>query len=182
MNWRSRTQTGLALAWAVFIAGTGLAFAKERSKENIQLPEPVGKAFKAAFPKAEVTKLDVEKENGVTVYDFEFRDGGSERGTDIAANGTVLEVTLVIDATRLPPAAMHIIRRAAKGVPMKRIEKVKVIYKTEAGKITKLPKPKTHYAVEMTRGNQECEVVMAADGRLLEPMKWHSRDKTKGHD
>ncbi len=172
MNGRSRTQTGIALAWAVFTAGTGVAFAKEKSKDNTPPPGPVEKAFKAAFPKAEVTKLDVEEENGVTVYDFEFRDGGSEKETDIAADGTVLEVTLVIDATRVPPAAMNTIRRASKGAQMKRIEEVKVIYKTEAGKIAKLPKAETQYAVEITRGDRKAEIVVAADGTLLEPGHW----------
>ena len=179
MNTRNRIHTGIALVWAGLIASAGLRFGNGRSENNIPLPDRVEKTFKAAFPKAEVTKLDVEKENGVTVYDFEFRDGASEKETDIAADGTMLEITLVIDATAVPPAAMNTIRSATKGARVKRIEQIEVRYRTHDGKITKLPKPKSQYAVEMTRGNRKAEIVVAPDGALLEPANWRA-EKTTG--
>jgi len=37
-------------------------------------------------------------ENGVTVYDLEFKDGPVEKETDIAADGTMLEYTVVVEA------------------------------------------------------------------------------------
>lgn len=36
----------------------------------------------------------------------------------------------------------------------------------------KLPKPKTQYAVEITRGDRKAEIVVAADGTLLELGHW----------
>ena len=33
----------------------------------------------------------------MTVYDLEFRDGTTEKETDIAEDGTMLEYTIVID-------------------------------------------------------------------------------------
>ena len=44
-------------------------------KPAVKLPDPVTKTFQATFPKAQITKLDAEEENGVTVYDIEFKDG-----------------------------------------------------------------------------------------------------------
>ena len=179
MNTRNRIHTGIAFVCGVLIASAGLGFGNGRSESNLPLPERVEKTFKAKFPQAEVTKLDVEKENGVTVYDFEFRDSASEKETDIAADGTMLEITLVIDATAVPPAAMNTIRSASKGAQVKRIEQIEVRYRTHDGKLTKLPKPITQYAVEMMRGDRKAEIVVAPDGSLLEPANWHVEKTTE---
>ena len=62
----------LALAGLVFAPATGRA--QDRDLEA-KLPAPVKKTFRAQFPKAVIEKLDVEEEDGVTMYDLEFRDG-----------------------------------------------------------------------------------------------------------
>ena len=138
MNARNRIHTGIALVWAGLTASAGPGFGNGRGQSSVPLPDRGEKTVKAAFPKAEVTKLDLERENGVTVYDFEFRDGAHEKETDIAADGTMLEITLVIDATAVPPAVMNTIRSVSKGAKIKRIEQIEVRYRTHEGKITKL--------------------------------------------
>jgi hypothetical protein len=152
-------------------------------KPAIKLPDPVMKTFQTTFPKAQITKLDVDEENGVTVYDIEFKDGAVEKETDITADGCLLEFTVVIPAKEvgdpkrdtsrlgtLPAAAMKAVRAAAKGGKIGRIERVEISYETKDGKAIKLDKPVTHYAVEIVKGGKTSEVVVAPDGtRVVEP-------------
>jgi hypothetical protein len=165
---------GLALAPA-----TGLAQGQDL---EAKLPAPVKKTFRAKFPKAEIEKLDVEEEGGVTVYDLEFRDGTTEKETDIAADGTMLEFTVVIDAKDVPEAAMGPIRKAAEGATMKRIERIEISYETKDGKTIKLPKTVTHYAVELSKGTQSAEIVVAPDGKVIEPARWDGGKEEKAKD
>ena len=84
-------------------------------KPKVELPAAVATAFKDAFPKGEIEKVGVDQENGVTVYDIEFKNGAAEQEMDIAADGTILEVTLVVDAKAVPADAMKAIEKAAEG-------------------------------------------------------------------
>ena len=136
----------------------------ELAKKEVPLPEAVDKAFKAAFPKAEVEKLDIDEENGVMVYDFEFKNGAAEQETDIAGDGTVLEVTLVVEPKDVPEAAMKAIEKAAAGGKLTRIENIDIRYETKDGKAVKLANPITHFAVEYEKGNESGEVVVMPDG------------------
>src|SRR5260370_33256 len=83
--------------------GAGLA---EKVGGGTKLPAVVRRDFDAKFPKGEIHKVEAEEENGVTVYDVEFSEGTVEKETDIAADGTMLEYTIVIDTKTVPEAAM----------------------------------------------------------------------------
>jgi len=159
----------LAVLGLILVPTTGRA---QKKGEDIKLPEAVKKTFDARFPKAELQKLEVEEEDGVTVYDFEFKEGDTEKETDITADGTMLEYTIVIDARAVPPAAMKPIRAAAEGATMKRIEEIHISYQTKDGKVIKLPKTVMNYAVEMTKGDKSAEIVVDPDGKVLEEPKW----------
>jgi hypothetical protein len=134
------------------------------------LPEAVTKTFKAAFPKSEITKLDVDVENGVTVYDIEFKDGALEKETDIAADGTMLEFTIVVALKEVPAPARKALRTAAQGGKIERIERIEISYETRDGKAIKLDKAVTHYAVEFVKDGKTSEVVVTPEGtRVVEP-------------
>jgi len=160
---------GLAgFAWLVLVAGAH----SESLAPDAKLPDPVEKTFRAAFPNAEIQKLDVEDEDGVKVYDFEFKDGDVERETDISDDGTMLEVTLVIDPKTVPAGPMKAIRKAAKGATLGRTEKIEVTWEIKDGKIVKLPKMATRYAAEMTKGDQKAEIIVNAKGGVVDAPKW----------
>jgi hypothetical protein len=161
----------LALFGLAFALSPVAGLAQEKDLEA-KLPAPVKKTFRDKFPRAQIEKLDVEEEGGVTVYDLEFRDGTTEKETDITADGTMLEFTVVIGAKDVPAAAMKPIREAAEGAKMKRIERIEISYETRRGKTIKLPKPVTRYAVEMTKGARTAEIVVAPDGTVIEPARW----------
>jgi hypothetical protein len=176
-RWLIRTL--VALVTMALITSTGRSETKDK---EIKLPEAVQKTFKEKFPKAEIEKLEVEEENGVTVYDIEFKEGDTEKETDITADGIMLEFTIVIDARAVPAAAMKPIEKAAEGAKMKRIERIEISYETKEGKVIKLPKPVTHYAVEMTKGKQTAEIVVKPDGTVVEAPKWESPTKEEGKE
>jgi hypothetical protein len=139
---------------------------------EVKLPDPVAATFKAQFPKAEIQKLTSEEEEGVVVYDFEFKDGDAEKETDIAADGTMMEWTLVIPAEKIPPAAMKTIDKSAKGAALGRLEHIEVSYTTKAGKVVKLPEMVVRYAAELTKDGKRTEVIVNADGSVFEEPDW----------
>jgi hypothetical protein len=130
------------------------------------LPDPVVKTFKATFPNAEITKVDVDAEGGVAVYDLEFKDVATEKETDITADGTMLEFTIVVDAGDIPAAAMKTLRRAVKGAVIRRIEYIEISYEIEDGRVVKLPKSVVHYAFEIAGANKVTEIVVNPDGTM----------------
>ena len=131
------------------------------------LPDPVAQTFKATFPNAEITKVDVDAEGGVAVYDLEFMDGATEKETDITADGTMLEFTIVVDAGGVPAAAMQAVRQAAKGAVIRRIEYIEISYETKDGRVVKLPKSIIHYAFEIAGADKVTEIVINPDGTLV---------------
>jgi hypothetical protein len=149
----------------------------ELKSHTVNLPDIVAKAFKAVFPNGRIDKTDAEEENGVMVYDIEFKDGTAEKETDITADGIMLEFTDVITAQEVPAPAMTAIRKAAEGATIGRIERVAISYETKDGKAVKLPALVTHYAAELTKGNQAAEIVVTPDGTTVEPPKWGPKEE-----
>ena len=165
-----------AITGAALVASTSHAVSMPLDSK---LPDPVAKTFQSTYPEAEMQKLDVSEEEGVTIYDIEFKDGEVERETDIAADGIMLEKTLVVDEKAVPAAAMRVIHQHAKGAKMGRLEHIEIQYETEAGKVIKLPELKTHYAAELAKGDQKAEVVVTPAGSVVEPPTWVSAKETK---
>ena len=145
---------------------------EEVKPKEVSLPDPVLKTFNAKFPKAQIQKSESEVEDGVTVYDIEFEDGDVEKATDITADGIMLEFTIVIEAKAVPAAAMQAVEKAADGAKLKRIEQIEISCETKDGKVIKLPRPITRYAVEMTRGKNTAEIVVNPDGTVVESPQW----------
>jgi hypothetical protein len=89
----------------------------------------------------------------------------------------MLEVTFVIEAKAVPKDAMKTIEKAAEGAKMKRIERIEISHETRDGKVVKLEKPVTHYAVEMTKGKQSAEIVVTSAGAVVEKPKWEDTEE-----
>ena len=164
----------VALGAVAFLAPAGFS---QTAVPADKLPELVAKAFETAFPKGKIEKVDAEEEDGVTVYDFEFEDGGIDKETDIAADGTMLEATVVVAPKTVPAAAMKAIREAAKGAKIQRLEHIEVQYETKEGKVVKLPEMVTHYAAELSKGKLHGEIVVGPDGAVVDAPKWVEEKK-----
>ena len=144
-----------------------------------KLPEPVATTFKTMFPNGTIEKLDAEEEDGVMVYDFEFRAGDRQKETDIAADGTMMESTLVITQKEIPPAAMKGIQAAAKGAKLGRCEWMETRYEPKDGKLVLLEKPMIKYAAEMTKNGKKAEVIVSESGKVVEAPEWVAIEPAK---
>ena len=170
----------VALAFALTVS-TGCA--KQEGKEKgekaeVELPAAVVKAVKANFPNAQIDIVEVAEEAGITLYDIEFKAGKGE--IEVAQDGTVIDVATIITMKDLPKAVAEAIRKAAEGAIIKQIEKSEVraeIKKEgEKGKIVKLDSPRYVYEAELVKGNQTGEIEVAADGKVIEALKWDTKD------
>jgi len=161
----------IALLALAFVAGTGGSTPVSPDK----MPEAVANTFKTMFPNGTIDKLDVETEEGVEVYDFEFRAGDREKEADIAGDGTMMESTLVIVAKDIPPAAMKTIKKVAGKATLGRLEWLNTFYMPEAGKLVKLAKPEIHYAAELHKGGKTAEVFVTPAGKVTEQPDWNPK-------
>jgi len=163
------------------IACIGLVFLVARGSSapfpQDKLPAPVANTFKTMFPNGEIQQLDAEEEDGVMVYDFEFKAGDRQKEADIAGDGTMMESTLVITAKDIPPAAMKSIQKVANGAKLGRMEWLETFYKTKEGKLVKLSKSEIHYATEMWRGEKMGEVFVTPTGKVTEKPEWKTVPK-----
>src|SRR3954462_13579989 len=78
------------------------------------LTDAVRTTFISKFPNATINKAESEKEGGVTVWDIEFRECKKRKETDIAADGTMLEVSEQVTQKSLPKEALRSIKKVAE--------------------------------------------------------------------
>jgi len=146
---------GLALtgpsAWG---SGNGQEPAK---KGKVELPPAVAKAVKDNVPNAQIESVTVDKETGITLYDIEFKAGRGE--IEVAEDGTVMDVAMVIALKDVPKPAAEAIHKAAAGATINQVEKseVRAEIKKEGGKgtLVKLAAPLYVYEAELVKDGQK---------------------------
>jgi uncharacterized membrane protein YkoI len=165
------------------VAAEGKTEAKEEAK--VELPSAAAEAVKAAFPKAKIEEVELEKECGLDIYEVELKlEDESEVEVEIAPDGTIVEIETEIAMKDVPVPAAEAVQAAdpdAKIEEVKKIEIRAVIKKTLAdwpAPLVKLDKAKIVYEAELKKGDKEGEITVAADGKVVEPLKW--KDKEKG--
>ena len=159
----------VATAVAFVTPAGGAAQQKTPSTNKKNLPAAVSKAIEDNRPGAEIDKLDVEKEHGMSFYDVEFKAGQGEM--DVAEDGTVLDIATVIEMKDVPEAAAAAIRAVGKGRPIKQLERseVRAEIVNEGGKarISKLATPRYVYEAEFSNG----EVEVTPEGKVIKAGK-----------
>ena len=157
----------MAMIALVFNAKHGAAKDKD---DRSRLPPAVAKAVDDNRPGAEIEKLEVEKEAGITLYDIEFKAGRGE--IEVAEDGTVIDVTSIVEMKDIPEAAAAVIRRAAQSTTVKQFEKAEVRARIEQeggkGRLVKLASPEYVYEAELAKGG---EIEVAADGKIIKAPK-----------
>ena len=138
------------------------------------LPQPVKEAVWKNCRKCSVAEATREVENGVTIYDFEFKRNRGEM--DVAEDGTVISRETPVSLSKIPAAARKAIRKEAKGASIKQIERDQIRAELKDGQINKLDKPKYVYEAEMVKGKNEAEMQVSPTGEVIEAPEW----KTKG--
>ena len=153
----------LVAAWVIAIAPAPEAQGK--SEHWKRLPAPIAQVVQQNRPGADIDKLDIEKEHGISVYDIEFAGGQGEM--DIAEDGTVLDIATVVIMKDVPEAAAAAIRSVVKTKAIKQLTRseVRAEIVSDGGKahISKLATPRYVYEAEFPGG----EVEVTAEGKIL---------------
>jgi len=161
--------------------------AKGKEEAKVELPPAAADAVKAAFPKAKIEEVKVEQEDGLTLYEVELEQVEAETKTEmeveVAPDGTLVEIETEIAQKDAPPAVVEAFRAAAPDAKIEEVKKKEIraeIKKVEAdwpARLVKLAEPKVLYEAELEKGDKEGEITVAADGKVVEPLKWEEKKK-----
>jgi len=151
---------------------------EQEEKTEVELPAAVLRAIEDNVPNAEIEKVEAEDKGGITLYDIEFK---AERGEiEVAEDGTVIDVVTIISMEDVPEAVAEVLTEAAEGLTIIRIEKSEVWSEIkmegDVGTIVKLDSPKYVYEAELMKDDQKGEIEVAADGTIIEPLKWGTQE------
>ena len=147
------------------------------AKAKVDLPEAAAKALQAAFPKATVDEAKAEDEGGVKVFDVELKLDKTEMDVEVTADGAILAVETGIEMKDVPEAAAKVLQKAAEGATVHAVKKDEVRAEIKDAKIVKLDAVKVAYEAKIKKGDQKGEVKVAADGTVVEELKWKGKDK-----
>jgi len=146
---------------------------KEQKIKPSQLPPAVVQAVKTNCPGCSIDKATREIENGVTVYDIEFKGGQGEIA--VAEDGSVIDRETIVSIRDVPAAALDAIQKGASGGKIKQVAKDEIHAELKEGKIIKLESPKYAYEAELVKGNQVAEIEVTAEGKVIEAPAWGKR-------
>ena len=162
----------LSLSLILFLTSIGCAQeAKEVSVKLSQLPAVVTASIKSDCASCIIGKATREVENGVTIYDIEFKRGQGEM--DVAEDGSIIERETVVQTAGVPAAALAAIRGA--GGAIKQIAKEEIRAELKDGKIIKLDTPKYLYEADLVKGNMVAEIVASPEGQVVEAPQWRKK-------
>ncbi|HEV2971212.1 MAG TPA: PepSY-like domain-containing protein [Pirellulales bacterium] len=156
------------VAVAALIAGAWMLLAPAgRADEKVPLdkvPEKIIAAVKDRFPNPELTSVEKEIENGISVFDVELKQKGRKYEAEIKEDGTIVEIEKETAAKDFPAACSDAIK--AK-YPKAKIEEIMEVNKVEGKKETPI-----HYECVLGEpGKKSFEVVVALDGKTVEEEK-----------
>src|SRR5215470_5994857 len=94
-NFTRMTAATLSVAaWIISIPWLPHASASQKQKAPPELPPAVARTVAENRPGARIDKLEVENEQGVKLYDIEFK---ADRGEiEIAEDGTVIDIATIV--------------------------------------------------------------------------------------
>jgi uncharacterized membrane protein YkoI len=150
---------------------------KQSGKAKVELPPAVAKTVADNRPSAQIAKVEVEKENGVKIYDLEFK--GRQGEMEVAEDGSLMNIETVVEEKDVPKPVLDAIKKAAAGGNVKEIGKSEIHAEAKVGKITKLDAFKYVFEADLEKGNQRAEVEVAPDGKVIEAPKWKSKSSKK---
>lgn len=149
----------------VTVGSTAGVAAQGKSKHWKRLPAPVSEVVQQSRPGADIAKLTIEKENGISFYDVEFAADQGEM--DVAEDGTVLDIATIIEMKDVPEVVAAAIRTVAKGKSIKQLSRsevrAEIVKEGGKGRVSKLATPRYVYEAEFSRG----EVEITPEGKII---------------
>jgi uncharacterized membrane protein YkoI len=169
---------GMWLLSALAVAGltvlTGTTYAVQNGSAKTALPAAVTGAIEKQFPGATIDKVKVEEELGLKMYEVEIKMGKVEKTVTASEDGVISEVETELAPGDLPAAAAEAVKKAAPGATIKEVDKDQTLAEP---KLASLADPKVTYELKMTKKGKVAEVVLAADGTVLEGPQWQEAKK-----
>jgi hypothetical protein len=145
--------------FTVALATEGKDTATEKKISKKDVPAAVLSAFQNSYPNAKINGVSLEKQDSITFYEIESKDGKVKRNLLYSAEGTVKEVEEIIKSAELPDAVKQTISK----------EYLKGKLKKEAEKITK--DGVISYEVVVKNDEDKYEIVLSADGTIVKKDK-----------
>ena len=149
----------------------------------------VKKAIVEAFPKAEITKIGKEVEDGIPLITVDFTVDGKKMDGDVSESGVLIAVEEPADMNDFPKAAAKAIKKVAKGAKIKLTEinhkyaTAEKDAKTGVITVTKLAEPLLAYEADLEKDGLTGEVAVSAEGKVIEMPKWaKAKEKAAGAD
>jgi len=153
----------------------------EGGKAKVELPPAAAEAIAKAFPNMKIEKVKAEEENGVALFEVELEADKTEVEVEVSVDGVIVSVETEIALKDVPEAAAKVILAAAEGGKVEEVKKEEVMAEAKDGKIAPLAAVKVVYEAEIEKGTQEGEIEVAADGTIIEPLKWKDKGKEEEH-
>ena len=158
------------LALGFFVTRTR---AQETKVKVSQLPAAVKHALETNCPNCKIDKAAREVENGVTIYDFEFKHGKGEM--DVTEEGLVVSRETVVQEKEVEAPALDAIRQATAGGRIVQILKEEVTADLLDGKVIKLDTPKYFYEAELVKAKEVAEIKVTPSGQVAETPVWRKK-------
>ena len=152
------------------IITSGQETEKEQKIKVSQLPPAVVQAIKTNCSRCVIDKAAREIENGVTVYDIEFK--GDQGEIAVAEDGSIIDRETVVLRKDVPAAAMGAIVKGASGAQIKQIAKDEIRADLKDGQIIKLDSARYVYEAELVKGKQRAEIEVSSEGQVIEAPRW----------
>ena len=149
------------------------------------VPEPAMALIRKAAEGAPMKEIDREETHAEAVGDAllklaapratfwaTFDRGGLPAEITVAADGTIVETSTVLDAKDVPKAVMAAIMKAAGGARITEIGRDKAYAEVARGKFLKLAEPDVTYWAEFEQDDLAGEVSVQPDGTVDEVLRW----------
>jgi uncharacterized membrane protein YkoI len=161
---------------AALVAGCSQQI-KETSAEFNKLPPSVQKSVKSHAPKAEIAKVNETKRDGMTVYEVEFADPGTNPKMVFAADGTILrDDTAALGAAgkasmEVKGSASAKSQLSALPEPVRKTVQSRAGNAEIAGVTKKDDNGRVIYEVEFKDTGKNPTMRVAADGTIVESLQ-----------
>lgn len=159
---RKTTIAVAATTFATLLAGVSAVLAEQPNEEDevplAQLPTAVQETMKRVAGAATPDEFDKIVENGVLVYQGEYRTATGENSIKVAASGELLEVRKEVAVNQLPAAVGTAI--AKKYAPTAKIKKAGGIYLKGASDLA-------YYEVKVVVGSASRHVKVRPTGEIV---------------
>lgn len=160
----------VAVAFTITAGHANQDSSKEEKLKISQLPAAVAEAVKTNCPGCSIDKATREIENGVRIYDIEFKRGQGEIA--LAEDGSVIDRETAVLLKDVPAAAQEAIRKGASGAKIKQVAKGEIRAELKDGQIIRLDSPRYVYEAELEKGKQVAEIEVSSDGKVIEAPRW----------